>query len=39
MRTETYYPSQLQLLTALAAVTDEIKLGTYANVLSLYNPM
>lgn len=39
MRTETYFPSQLQLLTALAALTDEATLGTYANVLSLYNPM
>jgi alkanesulfonate monooxygenase SsuD/methylene tetrahydromethanopterin reductase-like flavin-dependent oxidoreductase (luciferase family) len=39
MRTETYWPSNLQLLNTLATVTEDIKLGSWANVLSLYNPM
>lgn len=39
MRTETYWPNQMQLLTALASRTDSIKLGTFTNVLSLHNPM
>jgi len=39
MRTETYWSSQLQLLTTLAAVTETMTLGPYVNVLSCYNPM
>lgn len=39
MRAETYVPDQMGLLASLATITDDIKLGTWANVLSLYNPM
>jgi len=39
MRTETYWPSQLHLLTTLASITDTMTLGPYVNVLSCYNPM
>lgn len=39
MRTETYWPSNLQLLNTLATLTEDIKIGSWANVLSLYNPM
>ena len=39
MRTETHFPSPLQLLTALAVTTERAKLATHTLVLTLYHPM
>ena len=39
MRTETHFPSPLQLLTALAPMTKRAKLATHTLVLTLYHPM
>ena len=39
MRTETHFPTPLQLLTALAVTTKNVKLATHTLVLTLYHPM
>jgi alkanesulfonate monooxygenase SsuD/methylene tetrahydromethanopterin reductase-like flavin-dependent oxidoreductase (luciferase family) len=39
MRTETYMPDALTLLTILARETSKIRLGTYASVLTCHDPM
>lgn len=39
MRTETVAPNQFALMAAAAAVTSNVRLGTYCTVLTLYNPM
>lgn len=39
MRTETHFPTPLQLLTALAVETRQAKLATHTLVLTLYHPM
>src|SRR5579862_4018459 len=38
-RTETMFPPPLILMSALAARTSRIRLGTYVLVLPLHNPM
>ena len=39
MRTETYMPDPFTLLNVLARETKSIRLGTYASVLTVHNPM
>jgi alkanesulfonate monooxygenase SsuD/methylene tetrahydromethanopterin reductase-like flavin-dependent oxidoreductase (luciferase family) len=38
-RTETYFPGSLPLLTILARETEKVAIGSFALVLTLYNPM